>query len=483
MMKDVLFLSPAIWFGSLLVAATTTAVCAADSQPRDDEDQPRTIRLVLHPAAEPRPALRYKFLPSLFEQRPGNAAVFYNKAGLVQRDSPDTDKDPQLQGEWLELPLDRLPRDEIATALKRWERVLKEISYATLREDCDWQMPVREGKPYAIILPELQGLRAFARVLAVKARLAIAEGRSEEAIDALRSGYTLAHHAAAGPTLIHALVGMAIANVMTEQARDLVQQPGVPNLYWAFTSLPHPFVDLRLANDYEADSLYFWHPEWRDLDRLDRTPTEWRRMFDDMVEMLGEVDTDTYGGAHRMVVIGRAIKQYAHAKQWLIDRGRSPEAVELMSVPQVVVLYTVGTFDELRDQAFKWKSLPLAQVREQFAAAEQSTFRQAGEREIVPLAQLLLPALQAATQAQARTERNFALLRTIEALRLYAAGHNGRLPERLADITEIPVPDDPWVGGPFEYRLSGNTATLETKSPPKFPARHFAYRFEISIAQ
>ena len=44
-------------------------------------------------------------------------------------------------------------------------------------------------------------------------------------------------------------------------------------------------------------------------------------------------------------------------------------------------------------------------------------------------------------------------------------GNDGRLPESLADIKEVPVPNDPYTGNPFQYQVQGNTATI-TAGPP-----------------
>ena len=65
---------------------------------------------------------------------------------------------------------------------------------------------------------------------------------------------------------------------------------------------------------------------------------------------------------------------------------------------------------------------------------------------------------------QARLDQRIALLRHVEALRLYAAEHNGSLPVRLAECP-VPLPDDPFTGKPFRYELDGTTARLRG-SPP-----------------
>ena len=77
---------------------------------------------------------------------------------------------------------------------------------------------------------------------------------------------------------------------------------------------------------------------------------------------------------------------------------------------------------------------------------------------------MFLPAISRVQFASARTDRKINALRTVEAIRLYAAAH-GRLPERL-DALEVPVPLDPVTGKPFEYRVEGGTARLTGPTPP-----------------
>src|SRR5262249_62324021 len=62
-------------------------------------------------------------------------------------------------------------------------------------------------------------------------------------------------------------------------------------------------------------------------------------------------------------------------------------------------------------------------------------------------------------RAQGRLEQRIALLRHVEALRLYAAAHGGKLPAKLSDCP-VPLPDDPFTGKPFRYEADGPTAHL-----------------------
>ena len=112
--------------------------------------------------------------------------------------------------------------------------------------------------------------------------------------------------------------------------------------------------------------------------------------------------------------------------------------------------------------------------------ADQYLRDEGRKREIIPLASLLLPAIQAAKTAEARTERTIALLRTLEALRMYAAGHEGRLPSKLEDVTAVPIPIDPMTGKSFVYKCDGNTAVLEAPVARQTRARQSVMRSRSS---
>ena len=48
-------------------------------------------------------------------------------------------------------------------------------------------------------------------------------------------------------------------------------------------------------------------------------------------------------------------------------------------------------------------------------------------------------------------------------MRNFAATHAGHLPQKLADITETPVPNDPYTGKTFEY--NGGRESFSLSAP------------------
>jgi hypothetical protein len=88
----------------------------------------------------------------------------------------------------------------------------------------------------------------------------------------------------------------------------------------------------------------------------------------------------------------------------------------------------------------------------------------------------LLPHAPTARRGQRRLEQRVALLRCVEALRLYAAAHDGRLPAALAGVG-VPLPVDPLTGKPFAYELDGATARL--RAAGKGPGSEVRYKITI----
>ena len=91
-----------------------------------------------------------------------------------------------------------------------------------------------------------------------------------------------------------------------------------------------------------------------------------------------------------------------------------------------------------------------------------------------------LPAVLKVRLAQIRLERKLALLRAIEALRMQAAVRGDGLPEKLDEVTIVPVPDDPGTGRPFEYQREGHVATLTSRIPGE-PLQTTGLRYRLTL--
>jgi hypothetical protein len=477
------------WHFGVFLAAAAILVAIAPAGPASGEEKDPTIKIVLHPAAAPRPALKYQLLPPFLDRRPGNAAVHYLK---VPHDRTALFADNEFWEtivKWLDLPLPEL-RKEISGDGRKYawiaasgDRIIEFVERGARCESCDWDLPVREHEFWSIMLPDIQAARGPARILAARARIQIVNGEYDDAIHTLQVGYALGRHVAQGICIVQGLVGCAITNMMSRQAETLIQQPDAPNLYWALATLPRPIVDFRQAFEAEMASVYLSYPDLRDLDKKNLSPEQWQRLLQQTIDRMlrmsvlsGSPESPSKEWLQIQVAL---LEGYPRAKQFLIAQGHSAAEAEAMPVPQVVLLYTMQTYDELRDELFKWMTLPSYPQASKGMKAADKKLREsvAAGHEIIPIATNLLPAAQPAKLVEARTDRNMVALQILEAIRLYGAAHNGHLPESLSAITEVPIPIDPLRGEPFVYHRHGGTAILE--SP--FPMNDSTLRYEIHL--
>jgi hypothetical protein len=468
---------------ALLIALSAMPIAQfAAAEPKEPAKQ--VIKLTLYPMAEPQPALKYRLLPPFLAQRSGNAAVWWNRIAVEQaRYFGDLyrEKGPWAKIEkWLAIPVGD-PREK---ELRTKEPVIAEtvtahyadMARAARFESCDWQLPLREGNVITLTLPEVQQARTYGRLIAAKAHLEIVAGRYGEAVETLQTGLALARDIARGQTLINALVGTAIASQQLTQVEQFIKQPGAPNLYWALSALPRPLVDYRVASEVESRFLFLQWPELQDLDKRDLTAAQWQRLLDQILEKTKRAFELT-GEDAKQAIAARVLTRLPVAKQYLIAHGRRAAEVEAMPPAKIILLYSTEYYQELSDDQAKIMSLPYV---ESTALQPEVTRRlqEAKAREIVPFASMLLPAVGAAKHAEVRTEWTVARLQLCEALRLYAAAHDGKLPERLGDITAVPVPRNPLDDQPFGYRREGSTATVTVEHGP----RNEAWRYEITMA-
>ena len=89
----------------------------------------------------------------------------------------------------------------------------------------------------------------------MRCRLEIAEGRFDDAVVTVKTMFALSRHLGEHPTLIGDLVGVALAAITIGPLEEMIQQPGSPNVFWALTDLPAPFIDIRKGLQGERSML------------------------------------------------------------------------------------------------------------------------------------------------------------------------------------------------------------------------------------
>jgi hypothetical protein len=475
-----------------VVASSLLIACFMPGISRAQREPPAPTEITIRPAKAPVPALKYRLLPEARDQVPGNAAVFYHRAiemilesrGYEQlqsakvKPSPSAPRsDDQTVFGWVSGPLRDIPRDEARQALERFRQALHEVELGALRRDCDWELD-RPDAGYDLRIPEIQQVRALGRLVALQVRLEILDGRADQAIHWLQVGFAMARHVAQAPIYIAYLVGSAITTQMVGTLEDLIQSPAAPNLYWAMANLPRPLLDLAPAHEGEQYLLEREFPRLRDLENGPWTLEKARSFSDELQQKMSMMTNDWSRvsssiakpeikdlGQH-LIFTALVARAYPEAKRRLLALGKPAAEVEAMPAIQVVALYSYQLYQEARDDIFKWTGLPYWQGYKGLSEANQHPRETwAKLKGGIPFVSLL-PAIQSLYMVPVRIERRLCVVQCIEAIRLYAAGHEGALPASLETITEVPLPDDPATGKPFAYKLDGPTATLTAPGPP-----------------
>ena len=451
--------------------------------------------LKLSPAPEPRPALKYLLRPPYRMLKPGDATGNYYRALLMDAEQATELRKQYGEREQVWLSDSPASLDEMKEWVAKYQHIYNELKIATYREHHGVDLRFRDLEGLATIeflLPDAQRMRELARMLRVKARIEITEGRLDDAVETLRVGYRLAEAAARTPTLINDLVGIAIGSMMTDELTRLIAHPDAPNMYWAIASLPQPLIDLRDGMDWESGVPWQIFPFLRDAETAVRSAEQWRQLIMDAylnAHQLSGAYAGKPGPLDELAATALMMKSYPLAKSALVGSGMDRDRVEAMPVGQVVAIHTARSLSYAYDETFKWMYLPSGQVYSRWAATEHRLrddgyFSHGGMfRGSLPIADALLPGLSQAWFASVRLERQLAALRTIEAIRMYAAAHDNALPSSLDMIDEALVPNDPLFEKPFEYRIEGGEAVIETLPRSEGYRQTDVYRYVIRIAR
>lgn len=435
--------------------------------------------LLLSPAAEPVPAMAYRLLPRQLDKKTGNAALqYYTAAALWPDGDPEELRDKIDQ--WGDMAVEELPRDEVEKALSSFSSSFHHLSLAAYCTDCDWEMPLEDG--FSMHLPNLSTFRYITKAMRLDIRLKIADGQTDQAMEKLQHCMQMGRNIAEGPTLVQNLVGVAIAAMSLREAEGLIQRPDSPNLYWALTALPDPMIDMYSSLEYEREAVFIEFPQLRNLEDKVLTPAQASGIIPDFMRKMhslrGSEGDLPFAG---MLPLGWVMMHYSDAKQFLAGKGFSQQRIEEMPAVQAVLIYQKQEYIAMMDQQFKWFALPYHLSRPHLEEGEKlfgTHYRDKGLK--ANLFTVLLPALYRVAFLQTRLDRHIALLRTVEAIRMFAADHSGQLPASLGEITSVPIPSDPVTGEGFIYRRTdARNARLEAPVSPAESKRRPVYELTL----
>jgi hypothetical protein len=405
------------------------------------------VKLTVRPKAAPQPALRYTLLPELKEMNPGNPIPNYLKC-LMERD---------LAGK------ESLGRS-----------ALREADRAARLDKPDWQILDNiKTDGIGLLIPDVQVIRGLAVGLQERFRAEIAKGQIDDALSTAKTMFAMARHMSEHPTLIGSLVGIAISAIATGPLEELLEHPDCPNLYWALTDLPTPLVPIAKGMDGERVLIA---SEFHELDaKAPMTEGQIAKLAEHIDKVQGDdkpLPPEASAKA-RITKLGKDEAYLRAARQRLAEYGIPEDLLATFPAGQVILLDEKREYEVRRDELMKLMRLPYWQIDALIPPGKPAREK--------ALFDLLLPALMKVRQAESRCEQRIALLRHVEALRMYAAEHDGKLPDKLTDVS-VPLPVDPFTGKAFRYELQGDTAHLRG-SPPrggeKIPG--FNVHYEITI--
>ena len=244
--------------------------------------------------------------------------------------------------------------------------------------------------------------------------------------------------------------------------------------------LPEPLISARKALEFERHGLEFSMHAAQQLDQRALSPEEAQSLAREAWRMGRRPTTSANDRLQStLFVAGWALKNYGAARADLLARGYSELQLDAWPALQVVLLHAWKQYEEVRDDYFKWSMAAQDAPPELRAKSRRARLRAAEhEGRGLPFIQML-PAVSTARESLRRMPRRIDALRTIEAVRLFAAAH-GRLPKSLDEIKDVPVPVDVLTDKPFPYRLEGETAILDFPQLPNQSPQD-ARRYEITL--
>ena len=455
-------------------------------QSKSPESDERTIRL--SPMAEPLPSLKYRFWVSPPMRQLGNATPYVSRAIVLFLSHPSRkalDKQYEKMSEqWI---MEKVRDESLSSHLSQQREILETIYDAADMETIELRSTQRNKKGRDVIsasMDEIQNLRNLARLVQLDGLLAIKERRYDHAIRAIGAGFRLAEFAQCSGdfNLVSGLVSVAISGITFGIVEELSQQPDAPNLYWALASLPDLLWEQRSWLEGETAQISRVLYPLLEPANAEMTPNDWMNRLVNFARVPMELanpasvfsptsasdESTASDRAWAQLMVGATLLVFSDgARMELMDVGMAAEQVQSMSAKEVVARITKLRFERTRDDLFKW-SLLQSQGKA-YSEAEWDKFQRSsmGPEAAEPskiLIGLLMPALNAIESATLRCNITHKQLMLHEALRAYAATHDGKLPKSLDALQPLPALPNPESNAMFQYeRISDSEAIVRRK--------------------
>jgi hypothetical protein len=431
-------------------------LCLARTSFGQTQADTRTFELAA--VAPATPALKYELLFGFGDRRAGNAALQYMTAqellnDVFLKEIDDTDDAYAHKSANFR---------ELAEKMARPNGIYGLLELGGRCEDCDWGAPIREVGMYTL-LPYLQQENHLAKMLELRAALQAQDGKTEDALQTIRVGFELGRKVGHAPALICGLVGVNIARLMNEALTEVMNRPESPNLYWALASMPRQLVSFPDCVEAEGTSLAVSIPVLgtKKLDAV--SADDWHAALNRLVEIMPAASGQSgrQPWENPQAVADEVGRDLAKARADYSQRyGLPADQVAGLDSFKVVCTFWYQQYVDAMEEQRAMATMPYAIQIPLMKAAEDRYAQELKEESANPFLVLIGSAFTRAAATFWRGDRMRAALTDVEAIRSYAAGHDGALPAQLTDIKDTPALDNPLTGKPFDYRVDGENATL-----------------------
>jgi hypothetical protein len=281
-------------------------------------------------------------------------------------------------------------------------------------------------------------------------RQRLAAGEVTEALQGIRAQIACGRHCAAAPVIVCQLVGAALAHMGLENLELAMQRDNVPNMYWSLAALPPTLHDLGPVVRWEL---------WASPTRLD--------------EPLPAIGSDAW------IEIANEFSELA--SEWMVQHTLEEAATLKSNLERLAKHDLLGklgfTADEIlkmstEERVMRWLYMHHCDFRARVEPLAYQDPRRviAAKLEVDALNNALLASTGAKQSplpvvlphgiaACHNFGRRVKFLQTIESVRHHLSQHDGNFPESL-EVLELPAPNDPFTGEPFEYELTETGARL-----------------------
>ncbi|MFO1062270.1 MAG: hypothetical protein U0892_00165 [Pirellulales bacterium] len=410
------------------------------------------------PAMEPKPALKIRFTPTQQETRPGSAMLHFSRA-LVILNQISGDLRKRVDSATAESPASK---EDLKALVAAATHLFHELHLLGLSEDQSWDHRLRDlngTERWTFLLPEVQEGRSLARLLQHRVEVELEQKNVAGAVEAVQDGFRLSTFMAQGETVIQQLVSLAIETMMMEATEKIIAEPHSDNFYWAIASLRDPQPNMRRAFELELYAIKTTFQPLLDAKTLSGDEEFWQKKVLEMQDAFRQLSGDSSIGLNLSLAV---ISSAPSAKEKLIAQGYKAEMLDQKPRTQLTLLQAGYEIDFWCDEINKEFFLPADFVRnaDDFASRRLDKWMQANRHSSVSavVMSLLVPSFEGIGRSlrlnQVRRER----LLIVEALRHYAATHDGKLPQSLAQLTQLPAPTSSPFGKPWEYEVTDSNA-------------------------